>query len=129
MLVRYVTDRMDPDSLVGAGILVVAHDLLDDDEEVDESRRARLREELAWFNANLGIPTLLSRSKKAHSANKAISWLRQSATEHIDHAKTIAAVLVRHGIGVRELKTDRPGYVVYDDEYQVVAEPFRETPR
>lgn len=28
------------------------------------------------------------------------------------------------GVYVRVLRTRRPGYIVYDDEYQVVAEPF-----
>jgi len=27
---------------------------------------------------------------------------------------------------VRKIKTDRPGYVIYEDEWQLVAEPFRE---
>jgi hypothetical protein len=29
---------------------------------------------------------------------------------------------------VVELRTERVGYVVYEDEAQVVAEPFRDTP-
>lgn len=32
-----------------------------------------------------------------------------------------------HGIEVEVLHTERPGYVVYEDEYQVAAEPFTET--
>jgi hypothetical protein len=31
-------------------------------------------------------------------------------------------------IGVRELRTERPGYILYEDEHQVAAMPFAETP-
>jgi len=33
-------------------------------------------------------------------------------------------ILEQHNVYVRVLKTDRPGYIVYEDEHQVVAEPF-----
>ena len=33
-------------------------------------------------------------------------------------------VLEENGVIVRVIKTQRPGYIVYEDEYQVVAEPF-----
>jgi pyruvate-formate lyase-activating enzyme len=35
-------------------------------------------------------------------------------------------ILERNGIYVQKVITDRPGYVVYEDEWQLVAEPFRE---
>ena len=31
----------------------------------------------------------------------------------------------RHGIYVKKIVTDKPGYLVYEDEWQVVAEPYR----
>ena len=31
----------------------------------------------------------------------------------------------RNGIYVKKIRTDRPGYVVYEDDWQLVAEPFR----
>lgn len=33
-------------------------------------------------------------------------------------------ILEQHNVYVRVLKTDRPGYIVYEDQHQVVAEPF-----
>jgi hypothetical protein len=32
-------------------------------------------------------------------------------------------ILQQHGVYVRTHKARRPGYIVYEDEYQVVAEP------
>jgi hypothetical protein len=57
--------------------------------------------------------------------NKAISWFRHSADEHLNHVRELVAILQNHGIIVQLLKTDRVGYVVYEDEYQIVAEPFQ----
>ena len=34
-------------------------------------------------------------------------------------------ILEQHGIYVKKIKTDKPGYVVYEDDWQLVAEPFR----
>ena len=39
--------------------------------------------------------------------------------------QALAGVLHGHGCEVERLTTDRPGYVVYEDDYQVVAEVFR----
>jgi hypothetical protein len=36
-------------------------------------------------------------------------------------------ILESHGIVVDVIKTNRPGYVVYEDDFQVAAEPFSET--
>jgi hypothetical protein len=38
----------------------------------------------------------------------------------------MACILELNGVCVRVIKTQRPGYIVYEDEYQVVAEPFAE---
>ena len=36
----------------------------------------------------------------------------------------MAAILEDYGVFVQVLKINRPGYVVYEDELQIVAEPF-----
>ena len=37
----------------------------------------------------------------------------------------MVTILEDHGVSVQMLKTERVGYVVYEDAYQVVAEPFQ----
>ena len=39
----------------------------------------------------------------------------------------VTYLLRAHGINVEILSTERPGYVVYEDQFQIVAEPFKET--
>jgi hypothetical protein len=41
----------------------------------------------------------------------------------------MATIVGACGYVIREVRTHRPGYVVYEDEFQVVAEPFAETVR
>ncbi len=79
-----------------------------------------------WFNQNLEKPTRFTASKPPHyrKPNKAISWFKDTATEHISHIRDLVGILENHGIAVQMLKTDRVGYVVYEDEFQIVAEPF-----
>ena len=51
-------------------------------------------------------------------------WFKPTATEHIAKVREISCILEQHGVYVRVIKAQRPGYVIYEDEYQVVAEPF-----
>jgi hypothetical protein len=41
--------------------------------------------------------------------------------------REIVGILDAHDIAVDVIHTTRPGYVVYEDKYQVAAEPFSET--
>jgi len=47
-----------------------------------------------------------------------------SPDEHIRNMRALAALLEQKGISVEELRPDKPGYVVYEDEQQVAAIPF-----
>ncbi len=42
--------------------------------------------------------------------------------------RAFAEILERHGMAVRMIHTDRPGYVLYEDEFQIAAYPFADTP-
>jgi hypothetical protein len=92
------------------------------EEELHDSTRQ-------WFNENLKKPTRFTASKPPHyrKPNKAISWFKDTAVEHISHIRNLVRILENHGIVVQMLKTDRVGYVVYEDEFQIVAEPFDDT--
>ena len=80
-----------------------------------------------WFRKNLKKPRSFSRSSKPHAKNVALSWYKDSATVHIAKMHEVSRILDAHGIAVEVLHAERPGYIVYEDEFQVAAEPFRET--
>jgi hypothetical protein len=83
---------------------------------------------LAWFENNLAVPHRFNRSKsKGYYRRKAsgVSWLKPTASEHLVKLRALASILKDHGHEVSQVTTDRPGYVVFEDDHQVIAEPFR----
>jgi hypothetical protein len=125
MFLRFVVAEIDEDSEREAGVFQAIHKLrkagaLSEFEEQQDELIGR------WFDQNLPEPTRFTAAKPPfHSKkNRAISWFKDTALEHIDRVRILVAILQDHGVSVQMLKTDRVGYVVYEDEYQIVAEPF-----
>ena len=63
-------------------------------------------------------------SRQLRKKSRAISWFKDTAHEHIGHICEMVAILENHGVSVRMLKADKVGYVVYEDDYQSLPEPF-----
>ncbi len=76
-----------------------------------------------WFNKNLAVPHVQSREGKI----RAISWFKSSATEYIENMRKFSAILEAHDYPVEQLITSRPGKILYEDNYQIVAIPFSDT--
>jgi hypothetical protein len=124
MLVRFTIARLDQDSRCQQGLFHAAESLragklLADHEEIT------VREAFDWFNRWLPHPTRFARSRRAHARNQAVSWFKDTAVTFIARMEDLAVVLVEHGHIVQRHATSRPGYIVNEDAYQVVAEPFR----
>ena len=126
MYIRFVTMDTKGDSGVPEGIFQAAAELRDDD-ELPLHDAEYLLDILRWFGEHLRRPSRFTRSRRPHRKNKAISWFKASAVDHIAKAREIVRLLEEHGWHVRTVKTDRPGYVVYEDEFQIAAEPFAST--
>jgi hypothetical protein len=123
--VRFVVADIDEDSGQELGVINAVGNLRARGElyQHEEAQHDRIRE---WFNMNLERPTRFTASKPPYyrKQSRAISWFKDNAQDHIDHIWDLVAILRQHGISVRMLKTDRVGYVVYEDDYQIVAELF-----
>jgi hypothetical protein len=124
MLIRFVVHKRDRDSQVEQGLIHAAHDLRCQGRLTDEEQE-RVQQLLRWFNRNLPVPCRFARSRRPHACNRAISWFKPTADACLVRMQALAAVLHRHGCEVERLTTDLPGYLVYEDDYQVVAEVFR----
>jgi len=125
MYLRFVVADLDEDSGKELGIFHTVRDLREGGKLYfyEEEQHDLIRE---WFNHNLEKSTRFTASKPPlyRKKNKAISWFKDSAHEHIAHARSLVAILENHGVSVQMLKAERIGYVVYEDEHQIVAEPF-----
>ena len=124
MYVRFVATRQHPNTGVQMGIFQTDR-LLAPQGQLPEWNEKRLAELEEWFAANLREPDRVARSRRPNGHHAAVSWFKSTATEHIARARELAALLEQCGVPTRMLTTDRPGYVVYEDEFQIVAEPFR----
>jgi hypothetical protein len=54
--------------------------------------------------------------------------VQDTATSHIGKMREFKTTLERYGIEVEIVTTARPGYIVYEDKFQVAAYPFADTP-
>jgi hypothetical protein len=78
----------------------------------------------AWFDEHLRRPARLAWSSRPNAPERAITWLKASAEEHVSRMRELVALLEHRDITVREYRSERPGYIVYEDDYQVAAIPF-----
>lgn len=112
------------------GVIGAAYALLKPDNLSDELAR-ELRRSIRWFEEHLVVPKRFNRTTSKgwyRRETRGISWLRASAVEHVLAMAELARCVAQCGHPTAEIRTQRVGYLIYEDEVQVVAEPFRETP-
>lgn len=126
MYIRFVIHYKDEDSGKRMGLFQASRELREAGlvDAYEEDQLIAIRD---WFNENLEKPDSFSKSRKPNSRDVAISWFKDSAKEHIAKMYEFKAILENHGVGVDVIRTQRPGYIVYQDEHQVTAEPYAET--
>jgi len=128
-LIRFVSGRAHPDTGMEEGIFCAAGDLRDGS-LISVPDRQLLEALLSWFAANLATPERFNRSKSKgyyRRRTQGISWIKPGAVEHVAKMHALRAILEKNGYQISQMTTDRPGYVVFEDDHQVVAEPFRGT--
>ena len=112
------------------GFLSAAYALQRQD-SLEEASRIELANSIDWFENNLPVPTRFNRSKSKGAwrrKTKGLSWFKPTAMEHIDKGVALTELLQQHNIPIEILRTDRVGYIVFEDQHQVIAEPFADTP-
>jgi hypothetical protein len=124
MFLRFETYRLDLDSGMPEGLFTQAYALFDSD-HLPESQRLAIDEHLSWFRKNLPIPDRFSRKRNSsHKKAHGIAWFKDTAVHPLARMRELARLVEDLGYSVRVVRTSRPGYIVYEDEYQVIAEPF-----
>ncbi len=126
---RFVLHHSHPDSGLPEGVFRAAYRLRDHAELAVQTRE-ELAGVLAWFDKHLAVPKRFNRSRSKgyyRRKSRGIAWLRDTACEHIGKMHALARILQASGCLVTILVEAHPGYIVYEDEYQVIAEPFADT--
>lgn len=125
MYLRFVVAEKDWESGREMGIFH-AFGYLHDDGKLYSYEEELFDDIRVWFNVNLERPTRFTASKPPyeHKPWRAICWFKDTACEHLSWAWWMVAILENHQVPVKLLKATRVGYVVYEDGFQIVAEPY-----
>lgn len=124
MYLRFIASEIDNSTGKERGIFSIAYDLLRSGSLIKEEED-KLRIALMNCERILPIPDKFSRKKNdSHKNHKGISWIKDNASEIIREIRIIKKVLDENNLFIEVIKTQRPGYVVYEDDFQIVAEPF-----
>jgi hypothetical protein len=121
MFIRFFTSAVDQRSQVSAGLFCAAAQLRQA-EDLPEYEHDALQEIRGWFNDNLESP--LHYLPRGCRYDRAICWFKATAHEHLARAWELAALLERNDILIWTIKSSRTGYIRYEDEAQVFAEPY-----
>ncbi|NJO03209.1 MAG: hypothetical protein HC880_17370 [Bacteroidia bacterium] len=95
---------------------------------MDEAQRSTLQENLNWIESHLARRPDFHQSPEDEENTISIpmTWLKESAYEHLDRMDKIREILEENDILVEVLQVEMPGEIVYEDEHQVVAIPFQD---
>ena len=110
MFIRFVVADIDEDSGHESGVFQ-AVDRLQRKGKLYPHEEDQWRSLQDWFGKNLAKPTRFTASKPPYyrKKNRAISWFKDNAHEHIARIREMVAILENHGVAVRMLKTERVG--------------------
>jgi hypothetical protein len=126
--IRFETLSPHPDSGRLSGVFAILHELRDD-KHLTAYDFDRLDYLLAWFAKHLAKPERFSASSSkgaSRRATRGISYFKSTANKHIAKMRELSAVVREYGYEVTQVETTRPGRIVYEDDHQIVAEPFND---
>ena len=126
MLIRFVLPTKNADTGVREGVFGAAYEL-PDRADIPEKDLQELTALLEWFGSNLKTPRRFNKTTSKgyyRKATKGVSWFKSTADEHVAKLWALTRILAKNGHQPELIKTRKPGYIVYEDEIQVVAEPF-----
>ncbi|MEM6551825.1 MAG: hypothetical protein AAF750_06835 [Planctomycetota bacterium] len=122
--VRFVIGQRDDMSHVAQGVFQAAYTLRDSN-RLEPYELQQLEDDLAWLKMHLKSPDVLNDP----GTERAICWFHPRAAKPIARVRSLARVLGEYGHRVHMLTTERPGRVIYEDGWQVVAYPYRDQRR
>jgi hypothetical protein len=126
MFIRFVNSEIHYRSQVSAGLFCAASNLRWTPELPDYEFEA-LSELRDWFNIHLESP--FDHLPRDDRYEKAVCWFKSTAREQLARAWELIAILERNDILIWTIRSQKTGYVYYEDEAQVFAEPFNDVRR
>ena len=128
MYIRFITQYENDYEEVETGVFQAANYLRKSD-LIDCYDKHRLEQVWGWFNNYLDAPNRFNHSKNKNAPNISLSWFKDTSTKHIARMYEMVGILEQYGMPVKKVRRRRPGYVVYEDDYQVSCIPHRQDKR
>ena len=126
MFIRFFSGEIEQDSHVPAGLFCAASDLLSVD-GLPEYECEAILDLRDWFNVHMRSPfDYLPHHVRYESA---VCWFKSTAHEHLARAWELVEILERNDILIWTMKSQRVGYVHYEDSVQVFARPYDDVRR
>lgn len=121
MFVRFVVGVGSDNPYTLTGIITIARELRDSG-KLEPFEMEWVNEIFGWFNENLPKPPFQSKLASQEWTHDAVAWFRPTAGEFIARMWDLTALLREHGVQVLFVQRKHPGHIVYEDQFQVVAE-------
>jgi hypothetical protein len=129
MYLRFQTAKRDLRSGSPEGLFTCAYALVRSP-SVPAVEQESIRKQLIWFSKHLTVPAKFARTRHSgHKNTHGIGWIKDSAAEIITRMYHLCQTVEQLGYSVEVVRTSRPGYIVYEDHHQIVAEPFHDESR
>jgi hypothetical protein len=125
MYLRFTTRFINPYGEPETGIFMALKFLRDDYALTTEEHTNQLKELSDWFSKNLDKPTRFSKGTSKVNADISLSWFTDSAQEHIQKMQHLIKIAERYDLIIDRIASKNPGYIVFEDEYQISAVPFK----
>lgn len=125
MYLRFTTQFINPYNEPETGIFMALKYLRDDHPTTRDEDINKLKLLTGWFNQYLDKPDKFSNASNKNPASISLSWFKDSAKEHIQKIYELIEILERYDFIVERVASKNPGYIVYEDEFQISAIPFR----
>ena len=124
MYLRFTTQFINEDGKTETGIFN-ALAFLRDHKLTQEEDVLILKTLMKWFDAYLPKPDKFSNAGNKNPAAISLSWFKDTAKVDIKKIFELKEILNKYEIFVETLNSKNPGYIIYEDEFQVSAIPFK----
>ncbi len=124
MYIRFFVNEIAEESGQKLGIFHAIR-YLNDDGELSVIECELADQIMTWFSNNLESPLDNLNKQKSKKSEIYISWFKVSAKKHISKARELACILENKDISVEMFTTDKPGKIVYEDEFQIFSMPYK----
>jgi len=121
MFVRFVVGADKENSAWLTGVIAEAR-ILSDGGRLYRYESELIEETFSWLNEYLPCPPFKAKLRSGEWTRDAVCWFRAEAKKSVGRIWDLVAVLREHGVLVRLVSTEKPGKIVYEDQYQIVAE-------